>query len=255
MSSLRIGLVIIGDELLTGKRADTHLPFAIEALKKRGLELAWVRMVGDDRELLVQTFKETLADGAVVFSFGGIGATPDDMTRQCSAEAMGLPLELHEEGVQILKEQFGDKANALRLRMVDIPKGSELIPNPVNRVPGYRIREHHFVPGFPNMSHPMFEWVLDTHYAEYCQAESPVEQRYNIFNTPESELIEIMEGLLERHEGIKISCLPSTRRRGSLIDLGIKGQASTVSVVMQEFEVYLQEQAIEFEHLQIESSE
>lgn len=255
MSALRIGLVIIGDELLTGKRADTHLPFAIEALKKRGLELAWVRMVGDERALLVQTFKETLADGAVVFSFGGIGATPDDMTRQCSAEAMGLPLELHEEGVQILKEQFGDKATALRLRMVDIPQGSELIPNPVNRVPGYRIHNHHFMPGFPNMSHPMFEWVLDTHYGEYCEMEAPVERRYNIFNTPESDLIEIMEQLLEKHEGVKISCLPSTRRRGSLIDLGIKGLAPVVETVEQEFETYLEAQGIEFEHLAINPDE
>lgn len=247
MSSLRIGLVIIGDELLTGKRADTHLPFAIEALKQRGLELAWVRMVGDDRDLLVQTFRETLEDGAVVFSFGGIGATPDDMTRQCSAEALGVSLELHQEGVQILEEQFGDKAHPLRIRMVDFPKGSELIPNPINRVPGYRIRNHHFMPGFPNMSHPMLEWVLDTHYAEYCQKTPPIEQRYNIFNTPESDLIEIMELLLERHEGVKISCLPSTRRRGSLIDLGIKGQGEQVAIVAEEFEAYLGEQLIEFE--------
>ncbi len=254
MNALRIGIVIIGDELLTGKRADSHLPFAIEALKKRGLELSWVRMGGDDRDLLIQTFRETLEDGAVVFSFGGIGATPDDITRQCSAEAMGLTLELHDEGAKILAEQFGDKLNELRLRMVDFPVGSDLIPNTVNRVPGYRINNHHFMPGFPNMSHPMFEWVLDTHYAEYCEMEAPVERRYNVLNTPESDLIDIMELLLQSHPGIKISCLPSTKKRGSLIDLGIKGMAETVAIVEKEFEAYLHEQNIEFNHLDLSSS-
>lgn len=254
MNPLRIGLVIIGDELLTGKRSDSHFPFAIEALKQRGLELSWVRMVGDERELLVQTFRETLEDGAVVFSFGGIGATPDDITRQCSAEAMGLPLELHTEGVKILEEQFGDRATSLRLRMVDFPVGAELIPNSVNRVPGYRINNHHFMPGFPSMSHPMFEWVLDTHYAEYCEMEAPVERRYNILNTPESDLIDIMESLLQRYPGLKISCLPSTKRRGSLIDLGLKGMADMVVNVEREFESYLNDHGIEFNHLDTSSS-
>lgn len=253
MSALRIGLVIIGDELLTAKRTDTHLPFAIQALKKRGLELSWVRMVGDDRELLVQTFRETLADGAVVFSFGGIGATPDDITRQCSAEALGLALELHPEGVKILEDQFGKEARPNRIRMVDFPAGAGLIPNPVNRVPGYSIQHHHFVPGFPSMSHPMLEWVLDTHYAEHCHCNSVVEVRLHVLNTPESELIGIMEALLSDYPDIKISCLPSTKDHGSLIDLGIKGEPDQVVLADERFLAFLNDREIEYRRFDAES--
>lgn len=255
MSKLRVGLVIIGDELLTAKRTDTHLPFAIEALKQRGLELSWVRLVGDDRRTLVQTFRETLADGAVVFSFGGIGATPDDVTRQCSAEALGLPIERHPEGVKILEEQFGENTYPTRIRMVEYPAGSELIPNPVNRVPGYSIRDHHFVPGFPSMSHPMLEWVLDNRYAEYCHCNSIVESRFHVLNTPESELIGIMESLLQEHADLKISCLPSTKQRGALIELGIKGEPVMVREAEGKFTTYLNQKSIDFIRLESKPSE
>lgn len=249
MRDLRIGIVIIGDELLSGKRSDTHLPFVVQALTQRGLELSWARMVGDDRALLVQTFRETQADGAVVFSFGGIGATPDDMTRQCSAEAFGLPLERHAEGARILEEQFGDKAYPLRIRMVEYPAGSELIPNPVNRVPGYSINGHHFVPGFPDMSHPMVEWVLDNHYSQHCHRSEVIEVRYHVLNTPESELIGIMERLLEAYSSVKISCLPNALHRGALIDLGIKGDPESVVAAEEAFLAYLSQQNIEHRRL------
>jgi len=86
------GAFIIGDELLSGKRQDKHLPRLIEMLAVRGLELSWVRVLGDQPALLTQHLRESFASGHIVFSFGGIGATPDDRTRQCVAEALGLPL-------------------------------------------------------------------------------------------------------------------------------------------------------------------
>src|SRR3954447_9200154 len=91
------GALIIGDELLVGKRADKHLPFVIAALAKRGLRLAWAHYLGDEPARITAALRASLESSDVVFSFGGIGATPDDHTRQCAAAALSVPLKLHPE--------------------------------------------------------------------------------------------------------------------------------------------------------------
>lgn len=226
---MKFGMVIVGDEILSSKRRDTHLAFVSEALKKRGLELSWARIVGDEHDLLVQTYRETLASGAVVFSFGGIGGTPDDITRQCAAEAFGLEIEPHPEALAILREKFGDGVYPHKVRMAEFPVGADLIPNPVNRVAGFSINRHYFVPGFPNMSHPMIEWVLDTYYAdEFKQPE--VEQRL-IAHAPESHLITIEETILQDFPGIRLSSLPNIKHRMQ-VDLGLRGEPEKVGRAM-----------------------
>ena len=92
---MKFGAIIIGDEILSGKRQDKHMAKVIESLSSRGLELSWGHYLGDDRELITGTIKRTLTLPDVVFSFGGIGATPDDHTRQCAANAAGVGLKLH----------------------------------------------------------------------------------------------------------------------------------------------------------------
>ena len=92
------GLVIVGDEILSGKRADKHMPKVIELLAARGLQLAWAEYVGDSPERITATLRRAFASGDVVFSCGGIGATPDDHTRQCAGQALGVPLVLHPAG-------------------------------------------------------------------------------------------------------------------------------------------------------------
>jgi molybdopterin-biosynthesis enzyme MoeA-like protein len=227
---MKFGMVIVGDEILSGKRRDTHLAFVSDALKQRGLELSWARIVGDEHDLLVQTYRETRASGAVVFSFGGIGGTPDDITRQCAAEAFGLKIEPHPEAVAILREKFGDDLYPHKVRMAEFPVGSDLIPNPVNRVAGFSINKHYFVPGFPNMSHPMIEWVLDTCYtAEFRQPE--IEQRL-MAHAPESHLITIEERILEDFPDIRLSSLPNTKDRMQ-VDLGLRGAPDTVRQAME----------------------
>src|SRR5205823_6527501 len=84
-AQMAIGLIIIGDEILSGKRSDKHLPKVIELLAERGLQLAWAEVVGDDPVRITQTLRRTLAGPDIVFCSGGIGATPDDHTRQCAA--------------------------------------------------------------------------------------------------------------------------------------------------------------------------
>ena len=161
---MAFGALVIGDEILVGKRQDRHFGFLVGALAARGLRLAWCEYHGDDPDRLTAALARTFASPDVVFSFGGIGATPDDHTRQCAGRALGLGLRLHPDAEREIRGRFGAEITPERLEMGIFPEGVQVIPNPVNRIPGFSLREHHFVPGFPQMAWPMVEWVLDNRY-------------------------------------------------------------------------------------------
>jgi molybdopterin-biosynthesis enzyme MoeA-like protein len=107
---MAFGLIIIGDEILSGKRSDQHFPKVVEMLGARGLQLSWAEYLGDDRARITSTLKRTLASDDVVFSCGGIGATPDDHTRQCAAAALSVDLALHPVARERITERFTDMA-------------------------------------------------------------------------------------------------------------------------------------------------
>lgn len=222
MTGPAIGIVLIGDELLSGKRVDKHMPKVIEMLAERGMELSWARLVGDDAALLERTLRETMAGDDIVFSFGGIGATPDDRTRQCAAAAAGVALEFNAEGRAILERRFGDQAYPKRIHMVEWPVGARVIPNPINEVPGFSLQHHHFVPGFPNMAWPMVAWVLDTHYSHLQRSERDVELLLEVLDTPESALIDIMQQVMDAHPQVRVACLPNAGGRRA-IEFGVRG--------------------------------
>lgn len=241
---MKVGLILIGDELLNGSRQDRHLAHAIEVLKQRGMSLAWVRIVSDEEARLRQTFQETLASPDIVFSFGGIGATPDDLTRPCVAKACGVALQRHPEAAALIEARFAEQAYPNRILMADLPEGARIIPNPINQIAGFSIHHHHCLPGFPSMAWPMMEWVLDQYYQAYFSSNPDVDWRWHIFNTPESELIEMMQTLMTQFD-VRISSLPSTKDR-TLIDFGIKGEQTQVKQAAIWFEAYLTRAEITF---------
>src|SRR3954467_12368201 len=104
------GLVIVGDEILSGKRSDKHMPKVIELLGARGLQLSWAEYVGDPPARITATLERAFASGDIVFSCGGIGATPDDHPRQCAARALGVELELHPQAEALIRERMQDTA-------------------------------------------------------------------------------------------------------------------------------------------------
>ena len=144
------GLIVIGDEILSGKREDKHLPKVIELLGARGLALGWAEYVGDSPARITAALKRAFDSGDVVFSTGGIGATPDDHTRQCAARALGVDLALHPQAAELILERMQDIAreqgkpfepdradNAHRLNMGVFPVGAQIIPNPYNKIAGF----------------------------------------------------------------------------------------------------------------------
>lgn len=242
----KVGLILIGDELLSGVRQDKHMDSVIEMLRKRGMALSWVRIIGDTREEIVSTLNQTKDLADVVFSFGGIGATPDDQTRAAAAEAFDEKFICHPEAKAMLLEKFGQGVYPHRILMAELAENAELIPNPINQVPGFKLANHHFVPGFPNMAWPMVEWVLDTHYAHLFNENPNIEWRWDVLGVPESSLVNMMNEILSSFEGVGVSSLPSTKDLGSLIDFGLKGPEAEVTKAAKWLESYFIENDIEY---------
>ena len=233
------GLVIVGDEILSGKRADKHMPKVIELLAARGLQLAWAEYVGDSPDRITATLERAFGSGDVVFSCGGIGATPDDHTRQCAARALGAELQLHPQAEALIRERMQDIAreqgiayepdrpdNIHRLNMGVFPKGARIIPNPYNKIAGFSVAHVHFVPGFPVMAWPMVEWVLDDQYSHLFHANAYSEKSVIVFGAMEATLTPLMEQIERDHPGVKVFSLPSVDHPeyGRHIDLGVKGE-------------------------------
>lgn len=227
---MRFGAIIIGDEILSGKRQDKHLAKAIALLAARGFDLSWAQYLGDEPDLIVSTLRRTLAGDDVVFSFGGIGATPDDHTRQCAAAAAGVALKLHPEAEVEIRGRFADDPKGVtpqRLMMGEFPEGATIIPNPYNRIPGFTFRNHHFLPGFPEMSWPMMEWVIDQRYAA-IGAVRAVEAAIIVREAGESQLIDLMNECLRAFPGLKVFSLPRVTPE-RYVELGVRGDAAQVA--------------------------
>lgn len=225
------GALIIGDELLSGKRQDKHLPRLIAALKARGLQLAWCQYLGDDPQLITEVLRRTLAGVTPVFSFGGIGATPDDHTRACAARAAGVALSLHPDAEKEIRGRFGAEVTPQRLAMGEFPAGSAIIPNPYNRIPGFSLKRHYFLPGFPEMAWPMMEWVLDTGYRSLFDPGRVAEASIIVREAGESQLITLMNDTLRRFPELKVFSLPRLEPHRH-IELGARGKPTEVAAAM-----------------------
>ena len=237
------GLIVIGDEILAGKRRDRHVAAFRELLGSRGYGLAWVQILPDDPALLTGRLRTTMGEGRPVFSCGGIGATPDDHTRQCAAQAAGVPLQRHPGAVAEIEARFGAEAYPTRIRMADLPADAELIPNPYNRIPGFAIQRHYFVPGFPDMAHPMAEWVLGQWYP--LNAPRWHERSVRVRGVAESLLVELMEQLTGRYPEHNLFSLP---KRGDppTVELGFRSRAD-LTAAMQALLHGLEELGVEFD--------
>lgn len=229
------GACIIGDEILSGKRADRHFSHIVALLQERGLALSWCQYLGDDPRRITDSLRRSMASDDIVFCLGGIGATPDDCTRQCAAAAAGLAIERHAGAVAEIEAQFGERAYPQRVLMADFPAGTALIPNPVNRVPGFTLGRHHFFPGFPEMAWPMMAWVLDQLYADLQRTPAYMEAAILVYDAGESRLLDLMQDIVRRFPAVKLFSLPRLDARRT-VELGVKGEASSVAAAIAAIE-------------------
>jgi molybdopterin-biosynthesis enzyme MoeA-like protein len=226
--------IIIGDEILSGKRQDRHLSKTIETLKARGLDLAYAQYVGDEPERIVDLLKRSFATDHIVFSFGGIGATPDDYTRQCAAAALGVELQAHPEAMAAMASRANFELTPNRVKMAEFPVGATIIPNPYNQIAAFSCGDHHFLPGFPEMAWPMMAWVLDTKYSHMFNRTAFAEEIIVIHEAGESNLIDAMNRIVTGYPSTKLSSLPQHLAAGRIIELSIRGDPAAVPPAMQQ---------------------
>ena len=233
---MNFGAIIIGDEIIRGKRQDKHFAKTVEILAARGLKLSWAQYLADERGIITSTLVRTMKTDDIVFSFGGIGATPDDHTRQCAAAALGVELALHPDAESEIRSRFGGELTPLRLKMGEFPLGSSIIPNPYNRIPGFTVGQHHFVPGFPVMAWPMLEWVLDNKYKHLFHQVQESEASITVYGLPESGVTPLMTETEARYQRLKSFSLPSVGDDGTRrhIELGVRGFPDEVALAIED---------------------
>lgn len=215
---MQFGIMIIGDEILNGSRKDSHFNFFKGLLQQHGLQIAWVQYLPDEREPITRRLQQSFIEDLPVFVTGGIGATPDDQTRQACAEALNVPLVCHSEAIKFIEKislQQGDSITSTehlhRAKMAYFPKNAAIVPNPFNNIAGFSIRQHYFLPGFPQMAHPMAKWVLNEYYQSYFNQQQRAFKAALVDGLPESIVGPLMEKIENQWPVIKTYSLPSIR--------------------------------------------
>ena len=202
--------LIIGTEILNRRREDRHFDFVSKALLERGHTLSGSFVIEDDPALIIQMIQFIRSQpNAVLFSFGGIGSTPDDHTRHCASVALrDGTLYRHTEADSIISSNADTARYPHARHMAMLPQGAKLLRNPVNNIPAFSLDDRYFfMPGFPEMSHPMVEAILSKHFHEG----RPL-YRYTLTALcREGELIPIME---QMPDSVEFSSLPKLMSEG-----------------------------------------
>jgi molybdenum cofactor synthesis domain-containing protein len=208
-------LIIIGNEILSGRTQDSNTPWIAERLTDRGIVLAEVRVIPDTEEVIIRTIKDVYKNYDYVFTTGGIGPTHDDITAESVAKAFDATLEKNEEAFKMLEEHYGlQELTDPRAKMALIPEGARLIPNPVTAAPGFIIKNVHVMAGVPRIMHAMLDHVLGS-----IQAGKPILSNTVACGLPESALAEDLEKLQEKYQDVQIGSYP--HYRGGVLGLSL----------------------------------
>ena len=235
--------VIIGTEILNGRREDKHFEFVKQELAKYGHELFASFIIKDDKQLITNTLEMIKSDkNAVLFCFGGIGSTPDDLTRELAANVFTKqPLKVHDNFLHDIIERFGDASYPHRIHMADLPQDAELLFNPVNNMSGFSLfKKYYFVPGFPSMAHPMISDVIKNKYSKRVE-----KFRLTLLaDTSEETLMNIMKIL---PQSIELSSLPMFVNTKPKVELSLSGlDESEINKYFLMFTAELKNKKIEY---------
>jgi molybdopterin-biosynthesis enzyme MoeA-like protein len=215
--------LIIGTEILNGRRVDKHFEFVKNELAKYEHELFCSFVIKDDKKLIQNCFELIKADkNSILFSFGGIGSTPDDLTREIASKVFrNSPTIPHKKFLQDIIEKFKDEAYPHRIHMADLPPDSDLIYNPINNMSGFSLDDRFFfVPGFPVMAHPMINSIIAE---KFCTKKERF-RRTMVAQTSENRLITLMQTLPSH---IELSSLPIFNNDKPSVELSLSSNEKT----------------------------
>ncbi|EQB35489.1 molybdopterin-binding protein [Sulfurimonas hongkongensis] len=235
--------LIIGTEILNARREDKHFKFVRDELKKYGHELFATFIVRDELKLLQNCFELIKSDKeSVMFSFGGIGCTPDDLTREIAADIFtSKPVVRHKEFEKDILDRFGERAYPHRVHMADLPENSKLLFNPVNNMSGFSLEDRFFfTPGFPEMAHPMISDVISKFFSK-----SALKYRLTLLAKTSEETLISQMSLIPAH--IELSSLPIFIDKKPNVELSLSGyDENEVREYFTMFEEELKKHNIEY---------
>lgn len=211
-------VVIIGNEVLSGRIQDANLQFLAVTLKARGIRLREARVVADDPAAIVGTVNALRASYDYVFTTGGIGPTHDDITAQCVADAFGVPLLRDPRAVKLLEDYYGDRINEARLRMANVPQGADLLENPVSRAPGFQLGNVFVLPGVPSIMRAMVDG-----FKHRLAGGAPILARTVGATLPESLVAAGLEAIQNRYPELEIGSYPYMRANRFGTSLVLRG--------------------------------
>jgi molybdopterin-biosynthesis enzyme MoeA-like protein len=208
---------IIGSEILNGRRVDKHFEFLKNELQNHGHDLFASFIIKDDEALIKSIYQLVKEDEkSVMFSFGGIGATPDDLTREIAATVFtNKPLQRHKQFEQDIIKRFKEEAYPHRIHMSDLPQNSKLLFNPINNMSGFSLEDRYFfTPGFPQMAHPMISEVIKDLFSQSIK-----KYRFTLLaQTSENTLIEVMKIVPKE---IELSSLPILKDGSASVEISL----------------------------------
>lgn len=216
-TTVTAALVIVGNEILSGRTQDTNLKHLAERLDAIGIRLVEARVVPDVAETITATVRELSARVDYLFTTGGIGPTHDDITADCVAAAFDRPIDVDPEARARLAAHYADSEhdlNAARLRMARIPEGARLIDNPVSAAPGFRLENVFVLAGVPRIMAAMLDGVLPT-----LKGGARVATRTLRCDLPEGRMAEGLRAVAERYPTVEIGSYPKYGSGGFLLTL------------------------------------
>ena len=213
-------VLIIGNEILSGRTKDANLPHIAEKLGGIGIRLREARVVPDVEEEIIAALDALRARYSYVFTTGGIGPTHDDITSACVAKAFGVALERNPEAVARLERHYGDpsKLNEARLRMANIPAGATLVDNPISAAPGFQIGNVFVMAGVPNIMQAMLDGVLPR-----LQGGPALHARTVACELAEGRIAEDLGALQDRYPDLEIGSYPYFRNGFFGVSLVLRG--------------------------------
>ena len=195
-------ILIIGDEILSGRTADTNSHYLARALSVRAIRVSKIEVIPDNLAVISQWVHDRHTKSDWIFICGGIGE-PDDVTRLAVARGLNLSLTRHPEAEKILLSHYGDKANEQRMAMADLPEGCELISNPVTKAPGIKIKNIFVFAGIPKILYAMFESIQDSLQGE------PLYQEELDIRVGEGEISKFMVQLNKEYPLLELGSYPT----------------------------------------------
>lgn len=221
MSRPTAAMLVIGDEILSGRTRDSNLHHLAGRLTEAGVDLREARVVADDRDAIVAAVRALSGAFTYVFTSGGIGPTHDDITADCIAAAMGTTIDLREDARAILAAHYdarGIEMNAARLRMARIPRGAALIDNPISAAPGFRLGNVHVMAGVPAIFEAMLASLLPG-----LTGGDPLLSETVALERPEGEVAHVLSALVAEYPGLSFGSYPFLRSGRPGTNIVIRG--------------------------------